>query len=139
MTRRGRPSLGTAHVDKLAASDPGRERLRLVLATISGEITVAEASQQLGIGPSRFHALRQELLQAAVSRADGLPSAPMADSEAADVELAKLRHENQELRIALEASRIREEIAVVMPHLLHKDGDADPQKKGGRRRRGKRS
>lgn len=134
-TRRGRPAFGPAHVERLEASEHARQRLRVVLETVAGALSVDDACATLGIGPSRFHALRQELLQAAAERADGVPApSPPVDDSAA--RLAALEAENQELRIALEAARIREEIAVVLPH-LQRDGGVE--KKGRRKpwKRGK--
>ena len=122
MGKRGRPTFGTQHVDKLNGSPTARERLRVVLETIAGTLSIDEACRQLGIGPSRFHDLRQELLQAAMDRADGRPGAQAAEAAAEHAvqvrgEVAALRAANDDLRIELEAARIREEIAVVLPHL----------------------
>ena len=130
-----RPTKGVEHVDALAGSAESRRRLKLVLETIAGERTVESACVELAISPARFAQIREEALCGALlalePRAPGRPAAPVPDPE-----VARLRAENRELRRELEASRIREEIAIVMPHVLQ----PPPGQKGGskaRRRGGK--
>lgn len=131
-----RPGLGLGHVEKVEATELARERLRCVLATLSGEMTVEQACTELSISPARFAQVREEALggaaQALEPRAAGRPAKPEPDAElvAARAEVARLKRE-------LEASRIREEIALTMPHLLRppqggQKGGSAPKRDGRR-------
>jgi hypothetical protein len=74
---RGRPGLGVGHVDRLLGDEESKERLRVILRTTAGELTVEEACARLGIGESRFHEIRQAALQAALLALEvGPPGAP---------------------------------------------------------------
>ena len=119
-----RPPLGLGHVERVEASEHARERLRCVLATLSGEMTVEAACARLSISPARFAEIRAEALAGAASaleaRAAGRPAAPGPDAE-----LVEARERVRRLERELEASRIREEIALAMPHLVRR-----PEKKG---------
>jgi hypothetical protein len=72
--RRGRPGKGSELVDGLEGSDGARLRLKLVIETLAGRMTVEEACRQLSIGESRFHAMRREALAAAVSGLEPSPA-----------------------------------------------------------------
>jgi transposase-like protein len=127
---RGRPPKGSGLVDGLEGSEHARERLRLILGAMTGEISVNEACRQLGIGPARFHELRTEMLQAGLSRLEpGQAGRPPKRTDEEAAEVAALKRENQELKVDLQASRLREEIAIAMPGLLDKSVSAGLQKK----------
>jgi hypothetical protein len=112
-----RPSKGIEHVDSLCGDDASKARLRAVLATITGELSVEEACAILSLSPSRFHELREEALSGALlalaPRPAGRPPAPKEEAL-----VAALRRENAELRHDLEAARTRAEVALLMPGLL---------------------
>jgi transposase-like protein len=127
-------------VDSLPGDDAAKERLRTVLATLTGDLTVPEACRQLSISETRFHDLRRTALEAML---EGLtpkpPGRPRAPAE--DEEVTKLRQENAWLTEELEIARVRTEIATWKPSLLRPSVPA-PEKKGSspnrrrRRRRG---
>jgi len=128
---RGRPPAGPRLVDGLDGSDAAKERLRVVLQTIAGELSVVDACAVLNVSEARFHELRTELLQAAVTHFEPRPKGRPAQQPSPDAEqLAQLKAQNQQLRKDLRAAQIREEIALVMPHLLKHN-----QKPRDRRRR----
>jgi transposase-like protein len=112
-----RPGKGVEHVESLEGEAGAKRRLRAVLETIAGDLTVEEACARLGVSASRFAQLREEALSGALRalepRPAGRPSAPPADPE-----VTRLSRENAELRHDLEAARIRAEMALVMPGLL---------------------
>ncbi|MCZ7607573.1 MAG: hypothetical protein M5U25_16200 [Planctomycetota bacterium] len=64
---RGRPPLKSALVDALPGPEEDKRRLRLILATVSGELTVAQACEQLGVGETRFFDLRRQALESALA------------------------------------------------------------------------
>ena len=70
----GRPTAGLHHIDHLEGSPDSKLRLKAIVTTLMGEQTIVEVCRELGIGSSRFHAMRHEALQAAVFRLE--PHAP---------------------------------------------------------------
>ena len=111
--RTGRPPAGLDHVDMLDGDPLSKERLRVLFATLAGVLTIDEACATLEIRPSRFHALRQQALQGALTairpRRPGRPrkTPPPIDPE----RLARLESEVTSLRVEVEAWRVRAEVA----------------------------
>jgi transposase-like protein len=103
--------------------------LRVILETMTGDRSVADACTELGVSESRFHQMRREALEGALA---GLQARPAGRSAAEPPDMsskvAELEAENRDLRIDLQASRVRTEIALAMPHLLR-----DTKKKSRRR------
>jgi hypothetical protein len=119
--RRGRPVKGSELVDGLEGSDGARLRLKLVIETLAGRMTVEEACRQLSIGESRFHAMRREALAAAVSGLEPSPAGrPPKAKPQDDPERERFRAELLQAKLELQAARIREQIAISMPQLLHR-------------------
>ena len=52
---RGRPPKGLSHVDSIPGDPEAKRRLKAILATMSGDLTVKEACEHLGVSESRFH------------------------------------------------------------------------------------
>lgn len=126
----GRPSDGWKHVDRLEGDAALKHRLRVVLETLSGERSVDEACEELGVSPSRLHEIRHEALQGALDGlAPGASGRPQREDPAADPERLKaLEHDNQELKRELQAALVRTEIALAMPHVLTSKGRAEIKK-----------
>jgi len=103
----------------MEGSEQARRRLRVMLETISGQKRIAEACEELGIGEAQFHKLRQKMLKGALAMlepsAAGRPPATNADE---DERIAGMQEENRQLRIELRVAQIREEVALLMPHLV---------------------
>jgi len=114
--RRGRPPKGSALVDGLDGSEHARGRLRLILDSLAGKISVEDACRRLDISEARFHEMRNEVLQAALHRLEPGPMGrPPAPAEAEGSEVVSLREEVSHLKKALVASQLREELAIAMP------------------------
>lgn len=130
--RSGRPPLGSGHVVGLDGDRNQKKRLRVILETLSGELSVGEACARLAIGESRFHELRHRVLQCAL---DGLAPRPPGrrpkEVRVDPEELAFVRRENGWLREELELSRMRTEIALVMPEVL-REPKSEPPVRGGK-------
>jgi hypothetical protein len=127
---RGRPSLGPALADKIEGSDQAKVRLKVILQTIAGETSVADACKQLGLSEARFHELRQEWLQASCAALEPKPlGRPKETTIEAEVEMLRLHRENEDLKKHLQAAQIREEIGVAMPHRLKPNPKEDSEKK----------
>ena len=109
---RGRKPPGPEFVQRLQGSATSKERAEIILKTLTGQLRFQEASALLGITPQRLHMLRQEALQALVDRLEpqplGRPRQAPAPAAAGAVPVASLERE-------LEAARLREEIALLLP------------------------
>lgn len=133
---RGRPPLRAEHVERLEGPALSKQRLALILRTLAGELTVDEACAKMGVSPAQFHRLRERALEGALAAlAPGSPGRPPAAAPAAPSRVAELEAEVRDLKIDLRASQLREEIAVLMPHLLQDAPTAAAKKKSRRRRR----
>lgn len=123
-----RPPKGVDHVDKLDGSSEAKKRVKVILETIVGQKTVAAACEALGLSEARFHELRAQVLAAAVAGAEpGRSGRPAKAEPAPGTEVEKLKEELLQMRIELQASRIREEIAIAMPHLLKPEKKTRPR------------
>jgi len=116
---RGRYPVGPEYVDKLQGSAVAKERAKAVLETINGTLRLQEACQLLGVSEQRFHQVRQDAVQAAVTALEpGLPGRP-AQQPSPDEELIRaLQAEVVGLQLELRAAKAREEIALTLPRLL---------------------
>ena len=125
--------MGPKLVDRLEGSDEARMRLRVILETIAGRRTIAEACEILGIEEARFHELRAVALEGALSSLEPAPvGRPPTRLSADDARVEKMEAEIRELRIELRAAQVRQEIAAVMPHLVERGS----KKKARRKKRG---
>jgi hypothetical protein len=129
---RGRPQVGVGLVERLDGPRLQRRQLRILLGTITGTVTIAQACTELGIGRSRLHELRWRVLEGGLAalapQPRGRPPRPRPSDE-----VAQLQARVDELELALHTMALRSEIALTMPHLLDR---AARKKKGGGRRRG---
>jgi transposase-like protein len=119
MAKRGRPVQGAELVGASSGSELARHRLRVILQTLSGAATIEQAAAALGVNRSRFHAMRRLFLGQATGLLEPRPRGrKRREPTAAELELAELRQQLVQLRLQLKSAQIREEIALVMPHLL---------------------
>lgn len=128
--RRGRPHEGAQLVEKLEeGSEVARQRLKVIFQTLSGVFTVQQACQILRINRSAFNKLRSQFLANAVQLLE--PKTPGRKKKvmtSEQLENQRLIEENQRLKFELRAQQLREEIGLLMPHLL-KDNRPDAGKK----------
>lgn len=115
----GRPPKGPKLVETLRGSAHAKRRLRLILETINGTRSIASACEELGINEAAFHKIRTRTLQEAVEGLEPRPlGRPRHEPTVEEIENEKLTEEIQDLKLQLQASRLREEVAVAMPHVL---------------------
>jgi hypothetical protein len=111
---RGRKPAGVEYVQNLEGSAEAKQRLQVVLETMTGTRRVQEACALLGISETRFHQLRIELLQAALERLERKPAGrPRVTPLTADANV--LQEQLAEMTKELEAARVREEVALILP------------------------
>jgi transposase-like protein len=106
------------HVEKLEGEADTKTRLKLVLLSLNGELSVNVAAERMGVSPSRFHEVRDAALMGALEalspKAAGRPSrATLENARVADLE-EELTH----TRYELEVERVRSSLLIVMPELV---------------------
>lgn len=120
---RGRRTDGPKKATNMDGTNEAKRRLKVILEVISEKRTVKSACEELGISEARYHELEHVALQGAVDSLEPKPAGrPPAEAPAVDAKKAALEEEVKELRIELRASQIREELAILMPHLLKSRG-----------------
>jgi len=124
--RRGRKPSGPEYVQHLDGSAEAKRRLQVILETMTGRRGVLEACAELDISETRFYQLREELLQAALARLERRPAGRPRQVPAAG-DSALMQEQLQLLSQELQAARLREEIALLLPQAQR--GRADPEKK----------
>lgn len=138
MARTGRKPLAAGHVDHLQGSDHARTRLRLILECMLGDMTVPAACEQLGIGESRFHAMRNQWLQDALEllepRRTGRPPKQLASDELLR-RVAQLESEKRDLEQRLCLSEAREQVVTITAATSPSPSPAAVKKTERRRRR----
>ena len=136
--RTGRKPAGPQIAERLEGSPSAKQRLKVILETITGQLTVSEACEQLGIGESRFHTLRYQTLQATLEALEprrlGRPAKPMSPEQA---EIDTLQAELCRVQADLELAQVQIRLARIHPGLLDSQPAADdpPTKKNSRRAR----
>jgi hypothetical protein len=121
---KGRPPLGAELVNNVPGSELAKERLKILLGTITGDCSVASACKEFGIGESAFYKMRSQWLEASTASLEPKASGRPAKVETEDSKRIKeLEAELFELKLNYNAALVREKIAAVMPHLLvNKEG-----------------
>ena len=115
----GRPPSGPKLVDSLDADVEAKTKLRLILETISGQRTVEDAAATLGVSTTYFHELRTRALTQAAQSLEPQPiGRPPTTTSSENSAMKELQDRLKQMEVELEAARIREEIALVMPQVL---------------------
>lgn len=109
-----RPNKGLGHVDNLEGDPDSKFRLKLILATLSGEMLVDEVCDELDLGPTQFANLRRQTLQAALDGLKPRPGGrPRKEPEVSVAEMEALRVRNQQLERDLAEMKARVELAIL--------------------------
>lgn len=118
---RGRPPLGPDIVQHCDADPNTKRRLQVILQTLAGELSVADACQQLDISQTRFFELRAAMLQGALdSLSPKTAGRPAQAVDPAQQRIGQLEQQIQDLRVHLAAAQLREEIALAMPGIYRR-------------------
>jgi transposase-like protein len=120
----------------LEGSDQAKQRLEVILQTITGELTIEAACQRLGIRAARLHVLRTEVLEAGLAQLEPRPAGrPPQILSPADQRIAELEEELREKQRQQKALEAQLEIAQAAPQLV---GGGTPKKTAGRKPSAKR-
>lgn len=132
----GRPRRLLDQVDHLSGDRVQKQRLKVIFAVLTGELSVGRACELLGVCESRYHELRQRVLEAALQALSPQPAGrPRALQSSPEVE--RLRATQSELERELDLMRVREELLLAVPRVLRERGSpaASGEKRGSRRPR----
>lgn len=120
-------------VERLDASSEAKERARVVIGTLREELTVREACEELGVGETRFHQLRDRFVLEGVRGLEPrLGGRPRKDDD--DPRVGVLLERVAQLEKELKAAELRAQLAQVMPRLLREPGQAAEQGGRGKKR-----
>jgi hypothetical protein len=123
---RGRRPSGPEYVDHLEGSATAKERLKVILETMTGRCRVQEACLRLSISEPRFHQLRTQCVEASLAGLEPQrPGRKPRTPSAAEEQVRLLQQQLAELEDELRHARAREEIALTLPRLV-KDPDTRP-------------
>jgi len=115
--KRGRRPAGAKLVEDLSGSAEAKKKVKVILETLAGGRSIEEACRELRIGEAAFHKMRTKALEKFVR--DCEPERPgrnpIPKEEGGKVE--ELEAEVKRLERELLASRVREELAVALPHV----------------------
>lgn len=130
----GRPPKGARLVEGLEGSPQARQRLTVILETVSGARSIASACEALGLSAAAFHRLRERTLAEAMASLEPRPlGRPRKEVPAEEVRMKAMAEDLARLEMELHAARVREEILRTMPHLLDRSRPpAGPGAKKGR-------
>jgi hypothetical protein len=117
-----RPGLGFELIDRQDGDPEIKRRVRVCLATITGEMSVDRARRQVGLSKQGFHELRERIIQGAIAggtpRPGGRPPVARDDSPAPSAALTAAQEESQRqarmARVLMEGLRVREELHAVL-------------------------
>jgi transposase-like protein len=135
----GRKTLGPALVHHLQGSLRAKQRLELILQTLAGQLTIVEACRRLGIGEAMFYRLRARVLEAGLAQLEPRPiGRPPRTASPEQQRITQLEQQLEELQTDVQLAQVREEIALVLPHVVQQPDDAAKKTTPNHRRRRKR-
>jgi hypothetical protein len=103
-------------VDKLTGHTLAKERLKVVLETMTGACRVSEACERLDISEQRFDELRIEALQGAITALEPKPLGRRPQPSSTDqTEVQPLLDRIAELETQLQVAAVRTEVAAIVP------------------------
>jgi hypothetical protein len=102
------------HVDRLEGSEELKQRLRVVLETLTGDLTIADACAELGIGESRFHDLRKLALEGALeAMSPGYTGRPRKDRPSPE-QIDEMRQTIRNLELELRKEQAKTEVKQII-------------------------
>ena len=115
----GRPPERLRHVDRLEGPGELKQRLRVILETLTGDRAVADACEQLEVCEARFHALRKDALEGALAGiSPGRAGRPRKEEPSPPGRVSELEEEVMVLKDDLERANLRADLALAMPDLM---------------------
>ena len=122
-----RPPEGAGHVDRLDGPEELKWRLRVLLDTLAGRVSVAQACEELGVSESRLHELRRQALVGALGALMPKPAGRPSTAQTTTDRERELLTRIDELEVDLQAALVRTELALAMPELFRGGGKKNPR------------
>ena len=117
---RGRPPKGSELVTKFEGSEEAKERLKVIVGTLTGELTMEEACGHLGVGEGRLHQMRDEVLQIGLAALEPKPvGRPRNEESEGEKKVRELEARVERLKLELHAADVRTMLALTMPKVLN--------------------
>jgi transposase len=124
--------MGMDLLERHQGSDYAKVRFRAFWATLSGNKTAIQAAKDLNISLAAFHKARNLWIDRALEALEPKPlGRPAQGADPQEALSTKLQEEIKELKIKLNAARVREEILMVSPHLLKHEKQSKEKKSPG--------
>jgi len=128
----GRKPTGPPLVWNLEGSEQAKERLLVILETITGKTAIREACDRLGIQDASLYKTRTLALQAAVDRLEPRPMGrPPLRTSPEEKRIAELEKQLREQEVRLKLLETELEIARTVPEMA----DRAPKKTAKQKRR----
>jgi len=109
-------------VDKFTGSEEAKEKLKVIVGTLTGERTVEEACAHLGVSEARLYQMRDEVLLSGLMAVEPRPNGRPKTEESPDaVRVRELEARVKRLELEVNAGYVRTMIALTMPKLLKDD------------------
>jgi len=136
---RGRYPLGLEEaVAKLAGSEQAKERMKVIVATLTGQCRLQEACAQLGISEPRLQQLREQFLEGALASLEpGKAGRPAKVPTAAELRVQELEAQLAALHVEYQAAQVREEISAILPQVSEATADTEKKTPAAKKRRGR--
>jgi len=113
---RGRRAPGPEFVRRLPGEANAKQRLEVILRTLTGQLGMGQASVQLGMTPQHLHMLRQAAFEAALAALAPRPlGRPRQRATPEQEQIHALERQIKQLQDELAASQLREQLAVLLP------------------------
>ena len=116
---RGRRPAGPSYVENLDGDAETKQRLKVILQTMAGELGVLDACKILKVCTQRFHQLREEAMRGALGALAPRPRGrPPQMTTLEQEQLDEVENKLAQAEVELRAARAREELALVLPRVL---------------------
>lgn len=118
---RGRPPRGLTSIDLLEGPSEEKKRLKTIFERLAGQRTVEDACAVLGIARAYYYVLEKEVLNAGLGALLPKPIGRPPEAKPGEPpEIRELKEEVRQLGLALEASRVREQLWATMPDVAQR-------------------
>ena len=116
MAKRGRPLSVASLVGRLKSGTVAKERLLTNLENLAGTLSIGEACRRLHLARTPFRRLRKAALLAGLRATEPRPRGrPVRETPRHQLQIAKLEEKISALEEDLAVSRVREELAFLVP------------------------
>lgn len=121
--------MGAKLVEGLEGSPLAIQKAKIILQTLSGERTVKDACEELGIVESMFYKLRDRTLKELVESLEPRPVGRPPQSPQESPELTELREKIAQLEAELKLAKLRAELAELQGKKIWRPYERKPKRR----------